>query len=231
MASHQLNTPLININWYLEMLLEGDKGNLITGQKAYLSKAYQSSQSMTRMVNNLLNVSRIDLDTLKVNPRAVSVVTIIKEAVEELKQKIRKNNLKFILNYGKNIPRAKMDPELTLVIFQNVLSNAVEYNKAGGEIRVNIAVKPKGWSIKDQKLKKDSIVVTIADTGYGIPQKQQKKIFVKMFRASNIINRRPEGSGIGLYVTKSIISRLGGNIWVTSKENVGTNVYVSIPIK
>ncbi len=111
-----------------------------------------------------------------------------------------------------------LDSSLTHAIFINLLSNAVKYTADGGTITLTT--------------KKDGvdIVITIADTGYGIPQAQQARIFEKMFRADNVRAKVPEGTGLGLYLVKSILDQTSGKIWFESEENKGTTFFVTIPL-
>jgi two-component system sensor histidine kinase VicK len=117
------------------------------------------------------------------------------------------------------VPILKLDKKLMDIIFQNLLSNALKYTPEGGKINL--------------KIKKGARDVTVAviDSGYGIPLHQQDKIFSKLFRADNVRQKDTQGTGLGLYMVKSIVEHSGGKIWFKSKENKGTTFFVSIPLK
>lgn len=217
LASHQLRTPLSTIKWYTEMLIGGDAGKIRTQQDDYLQKIYQGNQRMIDLVNALLNVSRIELGTLKSEPEPLKIVEIAQSVLGELKPQISAKKLQVIENYAEGIPVINADPRLTRIIFQNLLINAIKFTPPKGKIKLEIAVD------------KENLLVGIADTGCGIPASQQDKIFTKLFRADNVVTKETEGAGLGLYIVKSIVEHAGGKIWFRSAENKGTTFYVRLP--
>lgn len=219
LASHQLRTPLSSINWYTEMLMSGDAGKINENQKEYLKEVYTGSKRMVDLVNALLNVSRIELGTFAVDPEPVLVTEIIKSVLKELNPGIKEKKIKVSKNCGKDIPTIKADPKLLRIVFQNLLSNAVKYTRKNGSI-----------SIEARKAK-EYILCKIKDTGMGIPKNQQKNIFTKLFRASNVRATNTEGTGLGLYITKAIIDNSKGKIWFSSVEGQGTTFSIKIPLK
>ncbi|HSE56807.1 MAG TPA: PAS domain-containing protein [Candidatus Paceibacterota bacterium] len=217
LASHQLRTPLTTVNWYSEMLLRTEIGKSIEKQKEYLEKIHSGSQRMVGLVNTLLNVSRIELGTLSVESQPVDVAQFIQEVIKEQDQQIDEKKITITTNIAKDMPVIETDPTLLRMIFQNLLSNAVKYTAAGG--RVGIAV----------SVDKATVLVAFSDTGYGIPKKDQDKVFTKMFRADNV-KEKGEGTGLGLYIVKSVLSALGGSIQFTSEEQKGTTFYLTFPL-
>ncbi len=218
LASHQLRTPLSAINWYAEMLLNGDAGKISTEQKDYLREIYTGNQRMIELVNSLLNVSRLELGTFMVNPKLTNIYKLSDLIIKELSPKIRKRSIKFTKNYDPKLPKIMLDQELMIMIFQNLLSNAVKYTPARGKINLSIKKYSKTFLIKVQ------------DTGYGIPKTQQSKIFSKLFRADNIREKDTEGTGLGLYIIKSIVDNSRGRIWFDSEVNKGSTFYVEMPL-
>ena len=218
LASHQLRTPLSSINWYTEMLLAGDAGKINKGQKQFLEEVYRSNKRMVDLVNALLNVSRIDLGTFAIVPEPCDFVELSKSVLSELIPGIKTKKMEIEEVYDKNLPKINADPKLARIIFQNLLSNAVKYTPEKGKISVFI-----------KKQDKD-ILITIKDTGYGIPKKDQPRMFEKLFRADNVRQKDPDGTGLGLYILRSILAQSGGKIWFESEENKGTTFYVTIPL-
>jgi two-component system sensor histidine kinase VicK len=218
LASHQLRTPLSTISWYTEMLLAGDVGKISPPQKKYLEEIYQGNQRMIELVNLLLNVSRIELGTFKAEPKPIYVITLFESILDEQKVKIANKKLIITKNFNKSIPVFLIDPNLFVIVFQNLLNNAIEYTPDGGRIETSI-------SFNDSK----TILIKVSDTGYGIPKYQQDKIFTKLFRADNVKKKDTKGTGLGLYIAKSIINNMGGEIWFESEENKGTTFYVTLP--
>ncbi len=218
LASHQLRTPLSAINWYTEMLMDEDVGKLNTKQRDYLKEIYNSSKRMTDLVGSLLNVSRIDLGTFAIEPKPTDIVEIVKSVIKELSHQIKKKKQKIKEEYDTKIGLLNVDPNLMRIVFQNLISNSVKYTPPSGEVDVKI------------KKEGDDIIVSVSDTGYGIPKSQQSRIFEKFFRADNVREIETDGNGLGLYMVKEIVEKSGGSIRFESEENKGTKFFVSIPI-
>ncbi|MFA5831416.1 MAG: ATP-binding protein [Candidatus Paceibacterota bacterium] len=230
LASHQLRTPLSSINWYAEMLLDGEVGEVNDRQKNYLKEIYAGSQRMVILVNSFLNVSRIELGTFMVEPSPTDVVSVVKEVLGEMKSEIVKKQIGMKEIYGKNISQFQADKKILRMIFQNLLSNAVKYTRDSGEVELAVKMLPSGEKFDGKKLTEDSLTVTVKDSGMGIPESQQDKIFTKLFRADNAAISGVEGTGLGLYIVKSVVEKSGGQIWFASEENKGTIFYVVFPM-
>lgn len=230
LASHQLRTPLSSINWYTEMLLNGDAGAINDGQKGYLEEVYNGSQRMVELVNSLLNVSRLDLGTFVINPTQVDVPKLVKSLCEELKSQIILKKQIIRENYSPDLPLFIADASLLRMVLQNLLSNAVKYTSIGGTITIELKVVPKGSDSAQRKIEADSYAIKVSDSGMGIPKAQQDKVFSKLFRADNAKQSETEGTGLGLYIIKSIVDQAGGEVWFESEENKGTAFYVYFPL-
>lgn len=219
LASHQLRTPLSTVKWYAELLLAGDAGEISDSQRKYLDEIYRGNQRMIDLVNALLNVSRIDLGTFIIDVVPTDFRSVADVVIYELRPMINDQAVKVIRAFEDDLPSIPADPKLVKVIIQNLLSNAVKYTQPNGE--VNLAIKKHD----------DSILIVISDNGFGIPRSQQGKIFTKLFRADNVREKETTGTGLGLYIVKSIVDQAGGRIWFESEENKGTTFYVSIPLE
>ncbi len=220
LASHQLRTPLSTVNWYSEMLLTGDVGEVTIDQKKYLEEIYNGNQRMVDLVNTLLDVSRIELGTLVIELKPTDIVKLAQNVINEHKLQIIEKKIKLLPSFEDNIPLIKTDPKLLRMVIQNLLSNAIKYTPDGGRVSISLALEEEA-----------NVVLTIADTGYGIPKNQQNKIFTKLFRADNVIGRDTEGTGLGLYIAKSIVEQAGGKLWFESKENQGSTFYATLPLR
>ncbi len=221
LASHQLRTPLSTVNWYSEMLLAGDVGELSTKQKKYLEEVYRSNQRMVELVNALLDVASLELGTFVIEPELTDISKLAENVIDEQKPQINEKKLNFSFSSG-NVSLMKVDPKLIRMVMQNILSNAVKYTPEGGKIEFNISLE-----------NKKNILLKIADTGYGIPKNQQDKIFTKLFRADNVRGKDTDGTGLGLYIVKSIVENSGGKIWLDSSvagKKAGTTFYVTLPV-
>ncbi|MFH1412610.1 MAG: ATP-binding protein [bacterium] len=218
LASHQLQTPLSAVNWHTEMLLDPRVGDLNKKQKEFLHAIYEGNKRMIKLVNSLLNVSRIDMGTLAIKPELTNLSKMIDSILKELLFRVDIKELEIVKDYGK-MPKIKVDPQLMRIVLQNIISNAIKYSKEEGKIIISMT--------KDKK----HAIIAIQDHGYGIPKEQQPKIFSKLFRADNVKTRKVEGTGLGLYVAKAVIHAFGGKIWFKSEENKGTTFFISIHLK
>ncbi len=218
LASHQLRTPLSTIKWYAEMLLAGDAGEISDDQRVYLDEIYESNERMVELVNSLLNVSRIELGTFAIEPKKVDVKEIIDSLLKELTPSIEEKKIKISKELDSKIKKIPLDAKLIRMVIQNLLTNAIKYTPEGGLV-----------DISAKKRRKD-LLISIKDTGYGIPKKEQSKIFGKMFRAENIKEKDTTGSGLGLYIVKSVIEQSEGRTWFESEEGKGTTFSFTIPL-
>jgi PAS domain S-box-containing protein len=219
LASHQLRTPLTAIKWYIERLLSEELGKYNKKQKQYLDEVYHSNQRMITLINALLNVSRIEMGTLEIAPEPTVLKKIFQSVISELLPQIEKKGLKIEEDYDERVPIVSVDPDLTRIIFQNLLSNSVKYTPEKGRIAVEI------------KRQAEDVFIRISDTGIGIPRSQQPKIFDKFVRGDNAKEVDQDGTGLGLYIVKAVVERTGGKIWFESEENKGTTFFVTIPLK
>lgn len=218
LASHQLRTPLSSINWYTEILLDGDLGTINTKQREYLDQIYQGNQRMIELVNSLLNVSRLEMGTFIIEPQETNIFEIADNVIIELTPKLKEKEIKVSTIYDHEITNLQVDPKLIRIIFQNLLSNSLKYNKNKETIELEISKDNKNFNIR------------VTDNGLGIPKNQQKLIFSKFFRADNVRQTETEGTGLGLYLVKKIIDSVSGKISFVSKKDKGTTFIVSLPL-
>ncbi len=230
LASHQLRTPLSAINWYTEMLLAGDAGKLNDEQEKYLKEVYTGNQRMVELVNALLNVSRLDLGTFVIEPKPTDVLALAKSVLGELQPLITQKQLTVTEHFSQGIPQFNADEKLLRMVFQNLLSNSVKYTLLKGSVTADVTVVSKDEMFGGKKVAVDSLAICVSDSGMGIPTAQHAKIFSKLFRADNAMETEAEGTGLGLYIVKSIVDQSGGKIWFKSEQDKGTEFYVLFPI-
>ena len=217
-ASHQLRTPLTAIKWLTEQLSAPSSRISRFRTRRKLRQIHESNERMISLVNDLLNVSRIDLGKIMVMPQEVDLKVIVGDVLRDMTGQVRRKQLKVVRHIDTPLRHIYSDPRYLQVILQNLISNAVKYSFNKKSVAIMA-------TIKDNDLQ-----LTIADKGCGIPSAQQSKIFDKLFRADNARQMVSEGSGLGLYVTKALTQQLGGKIWFESVENEGSTFFVSIPL-
>ena len=220
LSAHQLRTPLSAIKWTLRMLLDGDLGKITEEQKDFIEKTYESNERMINLINDLLDVTRIEEGKYLYKPVFTSIEPIVQLVIDSFKKEIREKKLKFEFKKPEEkLPEVKVDAEKIRLAIQNLLENAIRYTRLGGEVMVSL------------KYLEGKIEFFIKDTGVGIPEDQQARVFTKFFRAANVIRMETEGSGLGLFIAKNIIEAHGGRIWFESEEGKGTTFYFSLPVK
>ena len=185
---------------------------------------------MIDLVNALLNVSRIEMGVFTIKVGENDPCIIVQNIVGELKPLIDKKQLKLKTIFLEKSIALMIDEPLFRMVINNLIINAVHYTEEGGEIRVECMMVNKGQILGGKFPKENCFVVAVSDTGHGIPQEQQSKVFTKLFRADNVREKHTDGTGLGLYIAKSILDHSGGSIWFTSRENEGSAFYVAIPM-
>jgi signal transduction histidine kinase len=220
MASHQLRTPLTSIKGYISMILEGDYGKLSQKAKKALENVFQSNERLIRIVNDLLNISRIELGKMELQKSPTNIKELLQSCYQELKPQAEKKNLKLIFKPQKQkLPPLNIDELKIRQVILNLIDNAIRYTKKG-KIEINLKRKPK------------SILISIKDTGEGLTREEQKHIFEGFTRGSAGINFFIEGAGLGLYVAKKYLDLHKGKIWAESPgKGKGSTFYVELPIR
>lgn len=217
-AAHQLRTPLSAIKWIFKMLTDGDLGKLTSDQTEFLEKGYEANERMIKLVTDLLDVVRIEEGRFGYAFQETHLTDIIFSVVQNLKRDADAKGIRLIFNPPEvKLPPVKVDVDHLIQATENFIDNAIRYSLPAGE--VNISIKKEGQWLK----------VIIKDTGIGIPSNQLERIFSKFFRAENALRLQTEGNGLGLYISRNIIKRHGGNITVDSEEGKGSTFTFTIP--
>lgn len=228
-ASHELRTPLAGIAWQVESLLGGDLGETNQEQKQFLENVHVSVRNMTELIDALLSSSRIELGTFVIEPEPVDLEDLIEESVLDMSGQAKAKRLRVDFVVAGNIPRIPADRKLMRMVIENLISNAVKYTPSGGKVMVALSVSTGKETVGEHKPSKGSILIKVVDSGYGIPRSEQGKIFSRMYRAENVRKLEIQGTGLGLFVVKSVVEFSGGEIWFESEEGKGTAFYVTFP--
>ncbi len=218
-VAHQLRTPLSGIKWTINMILNGEMGELNTEQKSFLMKSYESNDRMITLVNDMLGADRIESDKLRYQFIPTKISDLLDNLLYEMLPMANKKNLHIeFSNRDIDLPKVYVDSEKMRAALQNLLENAIRYTPNGGKIDISFQV-ISGF-----------LEISIKDTGIGIPKDQAKNIFNRFFRAQNAIKMETDGSGLGLFITKAIVEKHGGRIWFESDLDKGSNFHFTIPI-
>jgi len=219
-AAHQLRTPLSGIKWILRMFLDGDLGSLTNDQKDFLQKTYLNNERMIHLVNDLLNVARIEEGRFLHNIKKDDLLVCCQGLVNGFREAALARGLEFRFIKPENeCPLVYLDREKIALALQNLFDNAVNYTKSGF-VELKIVY----------KAKEKKFYVSMQDSGIGIAKDQQSRLFGKFFRATNAVKTDTEGTGLGLFITKNIVLAHGGKISFESQEGKGSIFTFTLPI-
>jgi len=218
LAAHQLRTPLSIVGWSTSMLRHGDFGNLAEKQSEVIDGIYQANGRMIALVNNLLDITRIEEGKYLSNIVVTDMKDVVVSVLESYKNEIKRKNIIIKFDEPEKLPKIMVDVEKIKLAVQNLIDNAIKYSEKGNKVSIDLIIDGKNMIFKMQ------------DAGIGIPKEQQVKIFTKFFRGDNARKVDPSGSGLGLFLSENIINAHGGKMWFESKEGVGTIFYFSLPV-
>lgn len=219
LATHQLRTPITAIKWNTDLLVRSLTNTLTEKQTAYIIKIKRNIERMITLINDFLSVSKLETGTFTTTAGPVELGKYINSIIDEYQQLIEEKNLKIYTSFDPITLKIIIDEPLLHIIISNLVSNAVKYTKKNNSINISYTQAENYFNL------------VIADSGIGIPTYELDNLFTKFFRASNAQLYRTEGTGLGLYVVKESIDKIGGTIQVQSKEAVGTKFSVTLPIK
>jgi PAS domain S-box-containing protein len=211
LASHQLRMPIATINWYSQTLLkENVAGALKPKQMEYVAQIEESSKRMTNLVDTLLNVSRIELGTFAVNAKKNPCKQMLQKVIQPFKNLAKEKKITLTIHHTTPVPRYVVwDENIIDIMLGNLISNAIKYTPKKGKIDVTVK---QNTNSKGEK----ALLLSVYDTGYGIPKKEQEKIFSKLFRANNITTKDTDGTGLGLYLVRLVAAHIGAKVWFES---------------
>lgn len=220
LASHQLRTPISIINWYVELLSAPlDIEHLSDDQRSFIMEIKESSQRMSKLIDTLLNASRIELGTFHGEGTNFDLIQVTDIAIRDTLALAQSKRQHFEKSYDLNAPLISGEPKLGQVVVQNLISNAVKYTGSGGTIKVSITAHPE----------EEVAYLVVEDNGIGIPEAEAAHIFSRFYRASNAREIDSSGSGLGLSIVRSLLERAGGKISFSRVETGGTRFEVILP--
>jgi signal transduction histidine kinase len=218
-VSHQLRTPLSGIKWTINLMTYQSAEKLSKEQLEKLEMIRENNQRMINLVNDLLNVSRIEQGKLGLRPEKVSLGKITQDLIKEYDLLAKASNIQLSLQIEPNLPLVLTDPQRIKLVLGNLINNALRYTQKEGWVKINL-------------MKKGNLIrCEVQDNGVGIPKEDQKKIFQKFFRSQNIMKYQTEGTGLGLFIAKAFIKASQGKMGFWSKEGKGSTFWFEIPIK
>lgn len=219
-AAHEFRTPLAAISGYVEILLEPGYDPLTDDQKQFLQVVQRNARHLQTIVEDLLDVTRLETGNMDLMLRPLSALSLVENVGRALQPLIQEKSQQLILDVEPSVTNILCDETRATQIITNLVANASQYMHEDGTI--TICVKP--------SKEVGFIQISITDTGIGIPESDQERLFTRFFRASNANDARPSGTGLGLYIVHSLVELHGGKIWVESQLGEGTTFYVTFPV-
>jgi two-component system sensor histidine kinase BaeS len=218
-AAHQLRTPLTSLHWSLRSLLEAHQDPLTAKQRTVLQDSEQLAERLIHLVNELLKVSRLEQGRFLTDFKEIDLVSLIQNTLKEFAMPAKNKGLKLqFTNHAASSVRLVADPQHLNVALSNLLDNAIHYSHNNSQVKITLAANP------------DHVTISVQDEGIGIPAAERNKIFSRFYRAPNATKLHTEGTGLGLFIARHIVTRHGGTITFTSEENKGTTFTVTLPL-
>lgn len=218
LASHQLRTPATNVKQYVGMVLDGYLGDITEQQRKALTVAYKNNESEISIMNNLLDVAKLDLSRIQLDKKPVNIAGLASQVVTEYKPQAREHQQEIELIGSTNV-MASVDGSYIKGVIENLVDNAIKYSKEGSKVTVKV-------SRED-----DEVVIMVKDQGLGIRKRDFYKLFNKFSRLANEFSASSQGSGLGLYWVKQIVELHSGRITVKSREGKGSTFKIKLPIR
>ncbi len=216
-VSHELRTPLTSIKGYASILMTGKIGQLPDAVKERLEKINKHSDSLVKLINDLLDISRIEAGKVEMKFEPQHLNEIVSLVVDLLQPQIKEKDIELKIELPKNLPSILVDRSQIERVFINLLGNAIKFTP------------PKGWIKIATTDNPDFMEITIADSGVGIAEEDILKIFEEFYRVDNVLNQTSQGSGLGLSLAKNIVEAHQGKIWVKSQLNKGSEFHFTLP--
>ncbi len=219
-VSHELRTPLTSIKGYASLLMTGKIGTVSPEVKDRIAKINKHSDSLVKMINDLLDISRIESGRVEMHFTPINIVALIENVRDLLTPQMKEKNIQFISQVVPNLPSLMVDKSQFERVFINLVGNAIKFTPTDiGKITVSA------------NQEKDAIIFSVSDNGIGIKDNDLNKLFDEFYRVENEINQQVKGTGLGLSLARKIVEAHQGKIWVNSKVGEGTTFSFSIPIE
>jgi len=220
-ASHELRTPLASIKNAVQLILQGKTGEINENQKKFLSMADRNISRLTNILNSLLDLSRIESGKIDMKIEELDPRALIEFILSSLKPQADGKSAQLKIEIGKKLPSVYGDREKVEQILTNLVGNAIKFTPEGGEISVSAQPSPRGGN---------KLAISVRDSGIGISEDQQEKIFEKFHQVEGSLHRSVSGTGLGLAITKGLVEAHHGEIWVESEIGKGSTFTFTLPI-
>jgi signal transduction histidine kinase len=226
-VAHELKNPMTSVKGYTELLAAGAVGAINDAQSGFLNTIRSNIERMNTLVSDLNDMSKIEVGRLRLDFKAIPAAEVVEGVIRSTRRQIDEKQQKLTIDLPADLPPAWADRTRLEQVMVNLVSNAHKYTQPGGEIFVSAAREKNQW---DPAGAAEVLHIAVRDTGIGISEEDQAKIFQKFFRSEDPKTREVPGTGLGLNITKSLVEMQGGKIWFESVYRQGTTFHFTIPI-
>jgi len=224
-VAHQIQAPLSAVKWTLSMLINGDAGKLSSEQLELAQKAQKSNGRAIRFIEDLLSVNRLEFgDSL--DYALIPMIDIVHDTIHELSAVAEEKNVKIVINdFKSESPLIEIDKDKMRSAFENILDNAIKYTPQNGTVTITL--------VKEE----NDVLISVDDSGIGISEEDEQSLFKKFFRSQQAKDTGAAGTGLGLFIARTIIEKHGGKIWFEDKKrdlhqkHSGARFSFTIPFK
>jgi len=217
-AAHELRNPVTAIRLLLDIIFEDKRLAVDPIMRGYLAKIQEANERLLHLVDDLLEVSRTEAGKLQIQVNPQNIVASINGLLAEMRPTAVSKGVMFQYEPPPSMPYVLADAVKLKEILTNLMANAIKYNVAGGSIRLN------------HESRGNELITSVADTGIGISEEDKKRIFQKFWRSEDLAVRAQPGTGLGLFIVKELVERMGGRVWAESKRGEGSTFFFSLPI-
>ncbi len=225
-VSHELRTPLTSIRSFSEILLNYDDNKPETREE-FLTIINRESERLTRLIDDIMDLAKIDAHKMEWNLRSLEVETVVQKAAESVRGLLMENGLELQMDIQRGLPPFEVDEDRILQVLQNLLGNAIKFTPCGGTIRIQASLEKE----PDTDDTGGMVHIRVADTGIGIPPGELRNIFDRFKQVGDTLTDKPKGTGLGLSICNEILACLGGRIWAESNPGEGSTFHVHLPVK
>jgi signal transduction histidine kinase len=219
-VSHELKTPVSAMMGFSTLIEDGIAGEVNDTQVEYLQKIQSQGQRLIRLINDLLDFSKLEAGQMNIYYQLVDINEIIIEIVETLRPLVDEKNMQIIYNVPKDIDPINVDSDKLKQILINLIGNAIKFTPENtGIIEINVS-----------KISNNQVLFYVKDNGIGIPEKNLEKLFERFYQVDNSSTRKYGGTGLGLAIVKKLVEIHKGKIWVESKVSEGSTFFFTLPI-
>jgi PAS domain S-box-containing protein len=219
MVSHELRTPLNSVHGFIDLLLQGHMGVLNDEQRTYLGYAQEGVQQLISIVQDILFMTRSDLGQFEIKQQGVQLRVLVRQVISGMQPQANKASVVLHSDIPADLPLLYVDPQRIKQVLNNLVANAIKYTPPGGMITINASLLNAAW-----------LMITVADTGYGILPEDRPHIFERFYQSNQREQSKMGGYGLGLSIAKLIVEQHGGTINFETALEQGTTFYFTVPV-